>query len=107
MQSSNLIELGIEGKELYLKFTGMVIPIKLGTYQDIRNMSSQDTIKVGDNEIQMPQMVKSIGYNITDEILLLIDKMTDDEFFNDIYKDIKEDSDNGLLTLIGVFNEWD
>lgn len=106
LQSDKIIELGIEKKELYLKFTGLEIPVKLGTFEELQKIGKNRTMKHGDKEIETPEIIKNMSSGITSSILKLAKSFSEDEFFNDILTDIKEQSNEGFITYVGVYNEW-
>jgi hypothetical protein len=106
LQSDKIIELGIENKELFLKFTGLQIPVKLGTFEELQKIGKNRTIKNGDKEIETPEIIKNMSRGINNSILQLANSFSEEEFFNDILLDIKEQSNEGFITYVGVYNEW-
>ncbi|GAF92386.1 unnamed protein product [marine sediment metagenome] len=106
IQSGEIVQLGFEGKILFIKWGQVPIPMKLGTLQDIRMMSTQRDISIGDKKARVPLIIREMSKNITKQGLILAEKYTDEEFYQDFLKDYRDMSAEGSLSFIGEFNEW-
>lgn len=107
IQGGELIQLGINKKELYLKFSNLQKEIKLGELKDIKKLSSLNKITLNGESVKMPSLIRNISRSITAKGLLLAKNYTNDEFFYDFLNDFKEMDSEGQLNLIGVSNKWD
>lgn len=106
IQSGEIVQLGIEGKILFIKWGGVPNPMRLGELKDIRMMSVQKDISVGNKTVKVPMIVKAMAKNITPEGIKLAERYTDEEFYNDFLVDYKQMSKEGSLNFIGEFDEW-
>lgn len=106
IQSGEIVQLGIENKVLFIKWGSVPNPMKLGELKDIRLMSVQRGITVGDKTVKIPTIVKAMAKNITNEGIKMANNFTDKEFYDDFVEDYKQMSLEGTLTFIGEFKEW-
>ena len=106
IEAGEIIQLGIEGKILFLKWGNMPKPMRLGELKDIKAMSSQAGVSLGKKSVKIPLIVKEMAKSITWDGLKLAEKYTDEEFYNDFLEDYKQMSEEGSKKLIGEFNEW-
>lgn len=107
MQDGEIIQLGIERKELFLKWGELLNPIKLGTLEDIQKISSQDSLELDGNKTDVPEIIKKMSKGMSKEVIKISKEFTDKEFYNDFIEDFRQMSTEGSLILIGEFNEWD
>ena len=106
IQSGEVVQLGFEGKILHIKWGSVLTPMRLGSLQDIRMMSIQRDISIGDKKARVPLIIREMSKNITRQGSIMAERFTDEEFYNDFLKDYKEMSAEGSLKFIGEFNEW-
>ena len=104
--NDEIVDLGIEGKILFLKWGEMNTPYRLGELKHIKEMSSKDVIFHQGQSIKTPSIIKQMGKSITSHGLKLAEKYNDDEFYNDFVKDFKEMDEEGTIKFVGEFNEW-
>lgn len=108
IQQGEVVQLGIDGKELYIKTANIGSrPMRLGHLEDIKALASTDKITYNGQEVELPERIKQIGKNITLEGIRLSRVYSDKEFYEDILKDYKDMHDEGLLIFIGETDEWD
>lgn len=106
IQSGEIVQLGIEGKVLYLKWGGVPNPMKLGRLQDIRSMGDQSEIQFGDKKVKVPMILTQMAKGITDEGLKLADSYDDEQFYQDFLKDYKDMGSEGMLMFMGEAETW-
>lgn len=106
MQSAEVVQLGFDKKVLFIKWGSVPNPMRLGTLEDIRLMSVQKGITVGDKTVEVPTILKAMSKNITNDGIKMAAGYTDDEFYEDFLQDYKDMSSEGSLTFIGEFSEW-
>ncbi len=106
IQSGEIVQLGIDKKTLFIKWGNVPSPMKLGELKDIRSMSIQRGITVGDKTIKVPRIIKEMSKNITPAGIKMADNFSDEEFYNDFLEDYKQMSSEGTLIFIGEFKEW-
>lgn len=106
IEAGEIIQLGIEGKILFLKWGDMLNPMRLGELKDIKAMSSNNNVSLGKQSVKIPLIVKEMIKSITWNGIKLAEKYTEEEFYNDFLEDYKQMSEEGSIKLIGEFNEW-
>lgn len=106
IQAGEIIQLGIEGKILFLKWGEMLSPMRLGKLKDIKAMSSLANVSLGKKSVKVPLIVKEMSKNITWKGIDMAEKYTDEEFYNDFLEDHKQMSEEGSIKLVGEFDEW-
>ena len=106
IQAGEIVQLGFEGKVLFLKFGQLIQPIRLGELRDIRNMGIKKKIEMQGKEVKTPIIIKKMAQGITFDGLTLADSYTEEEFYNDFLEDYKQMSKEGSIKFIGEFNEW-
>ena len=106
IQSGEVVQLGFDKKTLFIKWGSVPNPMKLGTLEDIKLLSSQKNISIGDNKTRVPIILRAMSKNITAEGIIMAENFTDEEFYNDFLEDYKQMDSEGSLNFIGEFEEW-
>jgi hypothetical protein len=105
-QGGEIIQLGINKKELHLKWGELQSPMRLGELKDIKQMSRVNEISMGEDFVKIPAVLKQMSKNITDEGLQTAEKYTNKEFYNDFLRDFKEMGEEGQLVFLGEYKKW-
>ncbi len=106
IEAGEVIQLGFEGKILFLKWGDMPMPMRVGKLLEIKQMSSQSKVSLGKESVNIPLIIKEMSKAITWKGIEDSERYTEEEFYNDFLKDYKEMSEEGLINFIGEFNKW-
>jgi len=106
IKGGKVIQLGFEGKILYIKWGLVPNPMKLGELKDIKALAKQRDVSLNGKEVKVPFIIKQMAKSITPSGLILARNYTDQEFYEDFLKDYKEMDKEGQLKFVGEFTEW-
>lgn len=105
--SGEIVQLGFEGKDLYIKWGNIPNPMKLGQLREIKALATQPNLSLEGKTVKVPVIIKSMAKGITSYGLMLADKYNNDEFYNDFLKDFKDQDKEGSLRFLGESEQWD
>lgn len=105
--SGEIVQLGFNKKDLFIKWGGVPNAMKLGQLREIKALATQPDLHVAGKSVKVPAILKNMAKGITSYGLMLADKYTDEEFYQDFLKDFKDQDKEGSLKFLGEANEWD